>query len=262
MNDGPASADALGTGAPNLETLRRQIHSLLKLGAGSALLDVGCGRGEDLIALAGEQLPGSAALIGVDASEASIKQARSAANDDDRISFLVHDVSDGLPFATSSFDAVLSINTLEAIPDKGAILREMHRVLRPGGTIVVAHFDWDSQLFDGFDKATIRSLIHAYADWQQAWMADCDAWMGRRLWRTMNSAGLFEGSIHPLTLVNTSYVPGEYGWEQAQSFRALIKRQLAQREDVQRFLDNLEELHRKGEYFFSIAMFVYVGTAC
>jgi SAM-dependent methyltransferase len=222
---------------------------------------VGCGRGEDLIAAARERPGEKLSLVGLDVSDTSIAAARAQSAGDERLSFVVHDASKELPFEGASFDAVLSTNTLEAFPNKAAVLNEMHRVLRPGGTIVVSHFDWDSQLFDGFDKPAVRSLVHAYADWKQAWMADSDAWMGRRLWRTISSTGLFEGSVHPLTLINTSYAPGEYGWEQAQSFQALVRRGLAQRQELDTFLNALDELHRHREYFYSITMFVYVGEA-
>lgn len=247
--------------ARDIPSLRQQVRSFLKLGPGSVILDVGCGRGEDLIAVAGEQPTEELTLVGIDVSETSIAAARMASAADHRISFVVQDICEGLPFEDGSFDFVLSTNTLEAIPDKAAALKEMHRVLRPGGTLVVAHFDWDSQLFDGFEKSAVRGLVHAYADWKQAWMADSDAWMGRRLWRTINASGLFNGTVHPLTLLNTSYTPGAYGWEQAQSFRGLVKRGLAQRQWLERFLQDLEDLHRRGEYFYSITMFVYVGEA-
>lgn len=66
-------------------------------------------------------------------------------------------------------------------------MREAVRVLRRGGQLVVGHWDWDSQLFDGSDWALVRRLVHASADWQQAWMAhagrgtSCDLPLHRRL---------------------------------------------------------------------------------
>lgn len=43
-----------------------------------------------------------------------------------------------IPFADASFDIITSFDVLEHIEDDGATLRELHRVLRPGGTLVLA----------------------------------------------------------------------------------------------------------------------------
>jgi SAM-dependent methyltransferase len=51
---------------------------------------------------------------------------------------------DALPFADTSFDAALSIVTLEHLPEPGAALREMARVLRPGAPLlIVVPFEWE-----------------------------------------------------------------------------------------------------------------------
>lgn len=125
---------------------------------------MGCGRGDDLIAIARERPNDEIELVGIDASEGSISAARAASVGDNRLLFIVADAAEPLPFPDQSFDALLSVNTLEAFENKHVILKEARRVLRPGGSIVMAHFDWDSQLFDGSDKASVRKLVHAYAD--------------------------------------------------------------------------------------------------
>jgi SAM-dependent methyltransferase len=181
--------------------------SLLDPAGASAVLDLGCGRGEDLRRI-GALAPAGARLVGVDASPESIAHARQAAAGDPRCTFLVHDLSADLPFGDAEFDRVLSVNLLECIPDKQRLLRQVHRVLRPGGRVVFAHWDWDSQLVDGQDKALVRHVLHTFADWKQAWMADADGWMGRRLWRTFQASGLFEGSVHPYVLTSTRFAPG------------------------------------------------------
>jgi hypothetical protein len=126
---------------------------------------------------------------------------------------------------------------------------------------LIAHFDWDSQLFDGSDVSLVRRLVHAYADWQQPWMTASDPWMGRRLWRTIKASGLFKGAVYALPLINREYESGAYGWELAQCFRALAKRGLAEAVEVEEFLDELQSLQDRGEYFYSISMFAFVGQA-
>jgi SAM-dependent methyltransferase len=235
-----------------------EILSLLVPSGATAVLDLGCGRGYHLQRLAGRVSQGTR-LVGIDASPQSIEEARAAAAADPRLEFVTHDLATGIPFGDGEFDRVLSINLLEAIPDKAALLAEVHRVLRPEGRVVFAHYDWDSQLLDGDDKALVRKVVHAFSDWRQAWMADADGWMGRRLWRTFQQTGLFTGSVHTLVHTSTRFAPGSYGWERVQDFRGLVERGMIRAAEYERLHSALEELASREQYFYAITMFVFVG---
>lgn len=165
----------------------------------------------------------------------------------------------GLPFADGAFDALFSLNLLECVPNKAALLAEMGRVLRPGGQIVCAHWDWDTQTVGGTDKALVRRIVQTFSDWQQKWMAACDGWMGRRLWPTFQRSGLFVGRIETYTLTNTVYAPGWHGYEQVQSFGALARRGLISADDYARFQADITAQASRNEYFYSITLHVYVG---
>ena len=76
-----------------------------------------------------------ASTFGVDISEPTVRQAR-AAFSDGGLRAAVADVR-CLPFRDESFDAVYSMGTVEHFRETDAALREIHRVLRPGGRAVV-----------------------------------------------------------------------------------------------------------------------------
>ncbi len=130
------------------------------------MLDAGCGTGADLQRI-GRRLGPEARLVGVDTSEAALEKAREAAAGDMRFLFLPVDLSQPWPLESEAFDCVLSNNVLECLPDKPAFLAETARVLCPGGQVVCGHWDHDTHLFDGIDKALVRRLVAAYSDWQQ-----------------------------------------------------------------------------------------------
>jgi SAM-dependent methyltransferase len=239
---------------------RNWLLSFVPVRDGALIADLGCGAGHDLLSLARSHAGVPARFVGLDASQKAIADAAIGSENDPRISFAPHDLDQPLPFKASSLDVVFTNNLLECLSDRSMFAREIGRVLRPGGTLVAAHWDCDSQIFDGRDKARNRRLIQAFADWQQPWMQHCDGWMGRRLWGTFESTGLFAGSVQARTLTNTIFAAPWYGHARAQDFRSLVKRALASADDVGGFLEEQAALQAEGRYFYCITGMAYVGT--
>ena len=106
------------------------------IGASDRILDLGCGTGIVARVLR-ERLGGAASIVGVDASPPMIETARSIAPE--------LDCREGnamaLPFADGSFDLVLCQEMLQFVADRMAALREVRRVLSPGGACSRARGD-------------------------------------------------------------------------------------------------------------------------
>jgi SAM-dependent methyltransferase len=248
--------------SPDTKAHREWLLSLLPVQGSMSVVDLGCGAGHDLIAFAQAHPDIHARFIGLDSSEKSLESALRQSRDDPRICFVRHDLKRPLPFGPATVDAVFTNNTLECLSEPVNCAREIGRILRPGGTVVAAHWDWDSQLFDGGDKARIRRLVHAFADWQQPWMEHSDGWMGRRLRRVFASTGCFDGSMYARVPINTTFEVPWYGHSRAQDMSALARRSLVPAEDVAGFLEEQTNLHAQGRYFYCITGLAYVGTRC
>ncbi len=101
--------------------------------AGARLLEVGCGMGTDLLQFA----RGGAFCTGVDLTPRSVEITRHRfALYNEKGSFLIAD-GERLPFASESFDVVYSNGVLHHTPDTAGAIRELHRVLKPGGVAKV-----------------------------------------------------------------------------------------------------------------------------
>ncbi len=112
----------------------------LDLTAASRLLDVGCGTGRHILELSRYE----GTFIGLDMAANDLKSMRyllAIASREGRLKADVHMVEgDGmqLPFEDNEFSHVICTETLEHIDDDQAMLRELVRVLRPGGVLVIS----------------------------------------------------------------------------------------------------------------------------
>jgi SAM-dependent methyltransferase len=124
------------------------------------VLDVGCGNGRYLAELQARGHRGR--VCGADLSAGMLRTARSAAGDDP---LLVGDAQ-SLPFASASFDVALVMHMLYHVPDRARALREIRRIVRPGGVALVLtnserHFKELDELLIECAAATIgASRVH------------------------------------------------------------------------------------------------------
>jgi ubiquinone/menaquinone biosynthesis C-methylase UbiE len=122
---------------PSNVTRNRWVVDLLAPAAGDAVLELGCGPGVAVAALADRVTRGT--VVGLDHSAVMIRQARrrnAAAVRAGRVR-LVQASVDRLRDAGGPFDAALAVNTVGMWPEPAARLREVRELLRPGGRIAL-----------------------------------------------------------------------------------------------------------------------------
>jgi demethylmenaquinone methyltransferase/2-methoxy-6-polyprenyl-1,4-benzoquinol methylase len=113
---------------------RRFVVTLTEAGPGDRVLDVATGTGLVARALVREH---GCRVVGVDQSPEMLAEARRRVNGNVE---LVEASADALPFADGEFDALTFTYLLRYVDDPAATLRELARVVRPGGTICGLEF--------------------------------------------------------------------------------------------------------------------------
>lgn len=156
------------TKGPYISGCELELLGALELGTGDRLLEIGCGEGANLFHLRSRHRDGQ--LYGVDFSQAKVRfataatGARTASADAAR-----------LPFRSGSFDIVLIRDLLHHVHDRGAVIAEAVRVLKPGGRIRVIEPNGSNAIVAAMalairaERAMLRSSLEAIrTDMQRA----------------------------------------------------------------------------------------------
>lgn len=187
------------------EQLARMLLDRVGPERGQTVLDVACGTG--IVArLAAERVGESGHVTGLDRDSAMLAVAR--ANAPRACAPLAWRVGDALalPFAAGAFDVVLCQQGLQFFPDRLGALREMKRVLAPGGRFGTCL--WQSSDFDPFTiaagEALARHVSREAAEQATYTYGDAD-----ELRALIEAAGFREAEVSPLTVSRRMGPPAE-----------------------------------------------------
>jgi SAM-dependent methyltransferase len=129
----------------------------IQLQPGDSVLEIGCGVGYDTAWAAGEVEPAGRA-IGMDRSAAMVMESARRHRDHSALVLAAADAA-ALPLASGSIDACFAIRTLLHVPDPGAVVGEVARVLRPGGQLVVVDMDYGANVIDSTEPETRERVV-------------------------------------------------------------------------------------------------------
>ncbi len=136
----------------------------LALAPGQIALDLGCGPGYVAAQIA--RLVGPSGHVhALDVNAEFIARARAVAAEAgvaERVT-LHHLTGERFPLADASCDRALAKNVLEYVPSADATLRELHRVLKPGGTLTAIDSDWAFVLIEPLTPDEVREIFSAAA---------------------------------------------------------------------------------------------------
>lgn len=148
---------------PRVVQIRERYLIAMDLPAGGVALDVGCGAG--VVARAIALLPGfDGSIIAIDEDEDLIRAGLEMAVDEgigERIDFRLGDAHH-LDLEDSSIDGVTAQTAISHMSDPRRVLDEIHRVLKPYGSLAIFDGDYESRAFSCADQELARAAEAAW----------------------------------------------------------------------------------------------------
>ena len=169
------------------------LKDLLNPKNGERFLDVGCGTGILTRLIASNLFP-NGSITGIDISTHFVEIARNSVQDLKYGSIIKFDIGDAehLPYSDQYFDTAFATRLLLYIHNPQQAVKEIKRVVKENGTIVLADWDFDTLAVDHSNRQITRKIIHWRTD-----NKDGNNWSGRQLYRSLKEQNLKDIVIKP-----------------------------------------------------------------
>jgi arsenite methyltransferase len=237
---------------PDIVRQRNEVLTALALQPGETVLDVGSGPGL-LMADMADVIGPEGHVTGIDLSDSMLALSRRRFADPplrERTSILKADATQ-LPFVTGHFDAAVSTQVYEYVPDVDRALAELYRVLRPGGRALILDTDWDSLVWNALDLSLSNRVIDA---WTKRF---AHPHLPRTLQHRLRNAGFLLIRCDVLVLLNDCYDPDTYSLTNGDIMAEFVQHHGVTAAAVADWKRSLEELGRKDLYFFSLNRYLF-----
>ena len=234
------------------EIVRQRQHTLNRLSVkrGEQILDVGCGVGflSYEIAL---QTGDSGRVSGIDQNSEMIRHASNRCESLRNTEFSEANAED-LPFPKESFDAACCTQVLLYVNDVAQVLSGIRRVLKPAGRIIIVETDWRGVVLNSDYDSITRKIFSA---WDAAVPSPN---LPVRLGPLLVDNGFCNVDVEPIPILNTEYTPSQFSHGMMNWItRNALKKGVITKEQSQKWLDDLDEKGKSGNYFFCVNRFLF-----
>jgi ubiquinone/menaquinone biosynthesis C-methylase UbiE len=233
----------------SIKNIRAHAARQLNLAAGHKVLDVGCGIGGATFPIA-EAVGPNGLAAGIDISLAMIEAVRKRAAGRPGVDFQVGDAT-SIPFADKFFDSARCERVFLYLPDRLAAIREMMRVVKPGGRICLVDTELDSSAIYSKNPALTRKMTSLVA----ASMPNPNS--ARELPALARQAGLKDVQADCFAIATP------YEFFQRVAVGTVLKAAengIVPSSEVEEWLTEQQTLHERGEFLQLWLMMVATGT--
>jgi ubiquinone/menaquinone biosynthesis C-methylase UbiE len=238
---------------PFFKDCKRRSYEALEIRPGAAVLEIGCGNGVDATVLADFAGPGGR-VIGIDVSRTMLASAQEKNSPKSpRPGYVLSDASH-LAFADGSFDAVRTDRVLQHTSDIFVVLKEMARVTRPSGKIVVFEPDWETFVLWPGKREVARKILNFWCDHIP------NGWAGRTLPAAFSDAGLEGITVTPRCLVITDLALAKRVFDLDTTLTLAAEAGVLDSREAECWAGEQAQAGAAGRFFSSLTFYLVTGT--
>lgn len=237
---------------PFFQECKRQSYQKLAIRPGASVLEIGCGNGVDAAILAGMTGP-TGRVIGIDVSSTMLTSARTRGCAGSTPAYVLCDASN-LAFPDGTFDAVRADRVLQHTKDPSAVIREMARVIRKAGKIVVFEPDWETFILWPGERVITRKILNFWCDHIPA------GWAGRSLYTGFSAAGLSDIEVIPVSMVLTSLSLARRIFDLETTVSLVVQAGIVSSKEAEDWAETQARADAAGQFFSSLTFYMVTGT--
>lgn len=237
------------------DTLRRRalVREALAARPGEHILDVGCGHGFYVAELL-DEVGADGSVTGVDSSEPMLALAAARCEGRGNASFHEGDAT-ALPQPDDTFDAALSVQTQEYVDEIATSLGELHRVLRPGGRVLIWDVDWATMSLRTADPERMRRILDA---WDQHLAHPS---LPSRLTAELRAAGFDDATMTGHTFATNELIPDTYGGYLVSFIQQfVVEAGTADEDEAEAWAAEQRALAARGEFYLAVVQVCFTAT--
>ena len=238
---------------PEIVNQRLRTLAAMALRRGESVLDAGCGTGlllEQCALAVGE----SGRAEGVDFSEDMLERAGDRCADMPQVHLQQGNI-ETLPFEDASFDALSCTQTLLYVENLDTALRELHRVLKPGGRIAVLETDWSGAILNSQDQALTQRIFGAWD------IALVNPNLPKRLRPLLQGLGFGALQVEAIPILNSSYSENSFSANMLETYAAVARRHnMISQEESDDWLAGIDKIIQEDAYFFCVNRFLFTAV--
>ncbi len=241
-----------------LRPIKQRSYAAMRVCAGQAVLDLGCGAGLDTLGLAHLSGP-SVQVFGVDQDQLMIDEARRRARQaglEGRINHQLGEATE-LPYPADFFDACRIERMLMHVKEPARVLAELNRVLKPGGWLILVEPDWGTLSIATENLDLERRLARIRAERFLP-----NGYAGRLLYPLMRQANYQELAVEITPIWSSDLAQVRYLTAQDQVEAYALAENLISQEELDGWHSGLRRTQGLGCFFASLNIVMVAGRKC
>jgi SAM-dependent methyltransferase len=236
---------------PYFQDYKEKSFQLLNLSNGSRILEIGCGLGQDAIAIArmtGER----SSVVAVDSSRKMIEAACKSPVKIDSIRFCLADACN-LPFCDGAFDGARADRVFQHISDPKKAFAEMVRTVGANGRVVVYEPDWGTFIISPGQKEVCRTMTQLFGDTFPS------GWIGRQLPGLFREEGLEKIHIEAKIFYTEDLALAIQVFDLVNNAHRARSLGYVSEGQADGWLEDLDDAYKQGRFFCSYTGFLVSG---